>query len=196
MDLVIDCDALNDHLNGNVVLLIDELNILGMPLENDAAQLLREMFLDKRGRFLVFTSHFPVSIEGDAAQAIDLLAKSANVPPSLRGISTVNMSLGNTLTELRAMSTACEALTEETAAWLAYIPSLIYCSMNDTGIHGVVTPSMRFKQMNIIVEPGKKLDTLKRFVEELLSGQRDPEVARYYGAFASVGADTSVSYPL
>lgn len=196
LDLVIDRDALNDKLNGNVVLLIDELNILGMPLENDAAQLLREMFLDKRGRFLVFTSHFPVSIEGDAAQAIDLLGKSADVRPSLRGISTVNMSLGNTLTELRAMSTACEALTEETAAWLAYIPSLIYCSMNDTGIHGVVTPSMRFRQMNITVEPGKKLDTLKRFVEELLSGQRDPEVARYYGAFASVGADTSVSYPL
>mmetsp|Transcript_26211 Transcript_26211/g.36057 ORF Transcript_26211/g.36057 Transcript_26211/m.36057 type:complete len:112 (-) Transcript_26211:370-705(-) len=50
--------------------------------------------------------------------------------------------------------------------------------------------------MNILVEPGKRFDVLQRFVMELLDGQKDPVVAQYYGAFASVGANTLVSYPL
>ena len=68
--------------------------------------------------------------------------------------------------------------------------------MNDMGKYGVVTPSARFKQMNIAVEPGKELEVLLRFAKELLFGQHDPLVAQYYGAFASVGADSLVSYPL
>jgi hypothetical protein len=199
LNLVVDRDALEAHLGNNVVLLIDELNILGMPLDSGAAELLREMFLDRSGRFLVFTSHFPVSIEADALKALeasDLLGKSVNKPPSLRGVSTVNMSLGKTLTELRAMSKKCEGLTEEQAAWLAYIPSLIYLLMNFMGIHGIVSPSMRFTQMNIVVLPDAKLDLLDRFVSQLLRGQRDPVVEHYYGAFASVDANGLVSYPL
>jgi hypothetical protein len=108
----------------------------------------------------------------------------------------VNMPSARTLQELRDMSPACAALTEERAAWLAHIPSLIYIAMNGIGRHGVVTPSTRFAQMNITVDPGSELDVLQRFVRELRSGQRDPAVARYYGALATVGADYLVSYPL
>ena len=118
---------------------------------------------------------------------------------SQRGILTVNMSLANDLVDLRSMSTACEGLTEEGAAWLGYIPSLIYCTMENTGMHGggVVTPSMRFRQTEIAIEPGpQRLKILQRFVWELLSGQRDPIVAPYYSRFSSVGANSLVSYPL
>jgi hypothetical protein len=197
--IVVDREALDKHLgDDNVVLLIDELNILsaGMPLDSDAAKLLREMFLDRAGRYLVFTSHVPVSIEAYEYRADNFLGTVAHSPPSLRGVLTVDMSLARTLEELRGMSMECGALTEERAAWLGYIPSLIYVVMNDTGKFHVVTPSMRFIQMNIVVEPGHKPNVLQRFVDELLSGQRDPVVARYYGAFASVGADYRVSYPL
>ena len=62
-----DREALDIHLGNNVVLLIDELNSLGVPLDSGAAELLSEMFLDRAGRFLVFTSHFPVPIEADSA---------------------------------------------------------------------------------------------------------------------------------
>jgi hypothetical protein len=188
--IVEDRTTLDQHLGENVVLLLDELNNFDLPLDSDTAEMLREMFLDKAGRFLVFTCHFPVSIETDQIRASDILGKK--VPPSLRGISTVNMSQASAVSELRGMSVACEALTEQKAAWLAYIPSLIYCTMNN----GVMTPSNRFKQMQIIVEPGDQLNILKRFVGELLTGQRDPQVAHYYGAFASVGANALVSYPL
>jgi hypothetical protein len=64
--IVVDREALDKHLgDDNVVLLIDELNMLGagMPLDRDAAALLREMFLDRAGRYLLFTSHVPFSIE-------------------------------------------------------------------------------------------------------------------------------------
>eukprot|EP01033_Poteriospumella_lacustris_P016295 gene16295-11651_t len=199
--LVVDREALDRHLGDhhhNVVLLLDELNNLGAPLDADAAALLREMFLDRAGRFLVFSSHFPVAIEGNDVMASDFLgrAQCAPNPASGRGVSMVNMSLGSTLQELRDMSTACEALTEQKAAWLAYIPSLIYITMNNTGRRSVVTPSTRVAQMNITVDTGSQLDVLQKFVMELRSGRRDPLVARYYGALASVGADLRVSYPL
>ena len=191
-NLVVDRKALDQHLGENVVLLIDELNSLGAPLDGDAAEILREMFLDRSGRFLVFSSHFPVSIETDTVQASVI----ASAPASLRGVLNVNMSLASTLAELRGMSVDCEALTEENAAWHGYVPSLIYLTMT-IGMHdGVVTHSMRFAQMNISVEPDKCLDVLKRFVGELLSGQRDPVVTRYFGAFANVDANSRVSYPL
>ena len=190
-NLVVDRKALDQHLGENVVLLlIDELNNLGASVEGDAAEILREMFLDRSGRYLVFSSHFPVSIEADAVQARGVMGAIPNAPSSLRGVLLVNMSLASTLVELRGMSKDCEALNEEGAAWHGYVPSLIYLAMTYSG---VVTPSMRFAQMNISVERDHKLDVLERFVGELLSGQRDPVVTRYFGAFASVGANSLVS---
>jgi hypothetical protein len=190
LNLVVDREALDLHLGDNVVLLIDELNNLGMPLDSDAAKLLRQMFLDRARRHLVFTSHFPVSIESKKIGASEFLG-NATVPPSSRLVITVDMPLAGTLSELRGMSVECEALTEERAAWLAYIPSLTYCTMKDAK-----APSVRFSQMDITVETSEQQDLLKRFVSELLSGRRDPVVARYYGAFASVDAKFQVSYPL
>lgn len=94
----------------------------------------------------MFSSHFPVFIEADTIQARDVMGVVANAPASLRGcVSTVNMSLASTLAELRGMSVACEALTEEGAAWLAYIPSLIYCTMTFSALDGAVIPRTRFK---------------------------------------------------
>ena len=57
---------------------------------------------------------------------------------------------------------------------------------------GVVSHSMRFAKMDISVERDHKLDVLKQFVGELLSGQRDPVVTRYFGAFASLGANCHI----
>mmetsp|Transcript_11190 Transcript_11190/g.15423 ORF Transcript_11190/g.15423 Transcript_11190/m.15423 type:complete len:127 (+) Transcript_11190:432-812(+) len=110
LNLVVDRDALDRHLGDGVVLLIDELNNLGVPLDTDARQLLREMFLDKAGRYLAFTSHFPVSV--DAASS---------------------------LSELRGMSVACEALTEDSAAWLGYIPSLVFCTMAYSKVRAIAS---------------------------------------------------------
>ena len=147
--LVADRAVLDVCLGDNVVLLIDELNNLGTALDAEAAELLRTMFLDRPGRFLAFTSHVPVSIEPDLqlAKASSFIGSSSVIPVSLRGVSIVNMSSANSLNDLRSMSRACEELTEEQAAWLGYIPSLIYCTMNDKGRLGAVSPKQRFQQM-------------------------------------------------
>jgi hypothetical protein len=185
-NLVVDPEALDHHLGNNVVLLIDELNAIGTP-DRDFAQLLRTMFLDRAGRYLVFTCHYPVSIAG-IYQAVDFLGKS-NDPSSQRGLLTVNMSLAPDLSSLRGMSIECEALTEESAAWLGYIPSLVYCTESYKGIHGIVTPSKRFIDSNIEVPLGRKEEVLKAFVEELLFRQRSNLVSEYYKAFATVDAN-------
>jgi hypothetical protein len=146
LNLVVDRAALVKHLEGNnIVLLIDELNNL-RNLDEDAAGLLRSLFLDLPGRYLVFTSHFPVSIEANTIRAVDLMGQQAR--PSDRGIITVDMSIAHTLDDLKLMSKSCAALTEQEAAWYGYIPSLVYCFKNDTGHGGIVTPSRRFESMN------------------------------------------------
>eukprot|EP01036_Dinobryon_divergens_P041347 gene41347-54799_t len=197
-NLVVDSEALDRHLgqDDNVVLLIDELNSLGVPLDKDAARLLRDMFLDKAGRFLVFTSHIPVSIQSPIYTTGDFIGGT----PSARGVSTVDMSLAKTesdFNELRNMSEKCEALTEERAAWLGYIPSLVFCAMNEMGQSGAMTPRDRFKQLKIAINnPKQKLLLLQGFVDELLTGDRHPDVSQFYSAFQSVGANFKVSYPL
>ena len=196
--LVADRAVLDVCLGDNVVLLIDELNNLGTALDAEAAELLRTMFLDRPGRFLAFTSHIPVSIEPDLqlAKASSFIRSSSVIPVSLRGVSIVNMSSANSLIDLRSMPRACEELIEEQAAWLGYIPSIIYCTMNDEGRLGAFSPKQRFQQMHIAIEPGEEANILKRFVRELLSGERDSVVSGYFGAFVNVGADSSISYPL
>ena len=64
-----------------------------LPLDRDAAELLREMFLDRTGRVLVFTTHVPVSIEADAVMASAFLGRVQSITPLMRGVSIVNMSL-------------------------------------------------------------------------------------------------------
>jgi hypothetical protein len=84
-------------------------------------------------------------------------------------------------------------LTEERAAWLGYIPSLIYCTLNT---HGGLTPKERFQQMAIAIAPNDKREVLKRFIQELLTGTQDSIVSRYYKGLMSVGKNYLVSYPL
>jgi hypothetical protein len=201
LNMVVDSKALDEHLGSNVVLLIDELNSLGARLNGDAAELLCEMFLDRARRFLVFTCRFPASVESDGTvRACGSVGKQSRLPVSFPGISCVDMSLARTVADcrdLRRMSVACAALTEECAAWLGNIPALIYCTVNDMGMVGCITPCDRFRQMGIIIELGMGYDVLlKRFVRELLSSRRDPLVSKYFGPLAVVDAKSLISYPL
>jgi len=75
------------------------------------------------------------------------------------------------------MSRGCEGSTEEKAAWCGYIPSLIYCAMNDEGRAGAVTPKQRFQLMQIAIELGEEKNILMRFVRKMLSGERDPIIS-------------------
>eukprot|EP00981_Chlorochromonas_danica_P007939 scaffold1914_cov147-Ochromonas_danica.AAC.1 len=190
---LIDRDALVNHLKDqNIALLIDKLNNLDN-LDEEAAALLRHLFLDIPGRYLVFTSHYPVSIEANGLRTLDVMGRQRE-KASNRGIITVDMSLAHELDELRGMSSCCEGLTEEEAAWLGYIPSLVYCSKNDAGHHDgcIVTPRRRFWQMNITILIEKKAEVLRFFIRELMSGYRNPTVSRYYASFLSVDENSMI----
>eukprot|EP01039_Chlorochromonas_danica_P007428 gene7426-8215_t len=191
LNIVVDRDALVNHLKDqNTALLIDKLNNLDN-LDEEAAALLRHLFLDIPGRYLVFTSHYPVSIEANGLRTLDVMGRQRE-KASNRGIITVDMSLAHELDELRGMSSCCEGLTEEEAAWLGYIPSLVYCSKNDAGHHDgcFVTPRRRFWQMNITILIEKKAEVLRFFIRELMSGYRDIMSVEYKQIYSSATRDS------
>jgi hypothetical protein len=66
--------------NRKIVLLIDELNVLGVPLDNATSVMLKEHFLDKTGYFLVFSTHVALDLEMN-------FMSNENVPASSRGTS-------------------------------------------------------------------------------------------------------------
>lgn len=81
-------DRLNEinELGKSVVLLIDELNKIGVPLDADTSSFLTKNFLDKKGRYLIFSSHvqFHVDHPSGAAGAANVLTS-----PSGRTIKTL-----------------------------------------------------------------------------------------------------------
>lgn len=134
--------------------------------------------------------------------AADLLGRQST-PPSLRGILTVDMSVASSMEELRSMSAQCASLTKQRASWLGSLPSLVYCDReqvfnddddNDEDI--IVTPSLRFEQMNIEVEPTLQTQVFIEFVRELLGGKNSVLVSKYFGSFVSIDSKFKVSYPL
>jgi len=73
-----------------VVLLIDELNKMGVPLDADTSSFLTENFLDKKGRYLIFSSHvqFHVDDPSGAAGVANVLTS-----PSGRTMKTLSLFL-------------------------------------------------------------------------------------------------------
>jgi hypothetical protein len=145
-----------------LVLLIDELNALSAPIDGAAGGMLRRLFLDKNNRYLVFTTHIPISLEPKAS---DFMTSSFN-PPSPRGCLTVHLPQCIDLNSLRNMSVQCEALTPAEVMLYGGIPSLIY----SIKAMGEMTPNVRFftKFIRHSCDP----DLLKLFVLSVLTGQR------------------------
>jgi hypothetical protein len=66
VDLVCDEEYLEKYIRESerpLILLIDELNCLGNPLQTNAAILLRKMFLDPADRYLVFSTHVYLTVD-------------------------------------------------------------------------------------------------------------------------------------
>ena len=104
-----------------VVLLIDELNMLAVhgrtvELEDDVRQFLKMHFLDPAGRYLVYSSHIPLEVDG-----------FVTVKGSGRFAVSVPQPLSRDLVALRKMSEKCEDMTPSEVAYYGGIPSLLYC---------------------------------------------------------------------
>lgn len=184
-----DEDALLEHITTTaggcpVVLLIDELNILsgGMPLDAKASQFLKRYFLDKKGHYLVFTSHIPYTLDG------------AHIPANPWGYLTVHQPQSTDVSVLRVMSDDCEAITPAQIAIYGGIPSLLFTLMSGRAI----SPSTQLRDQGISVEPAHEFHVLQKFISEVLTGRtnhRQLEV-RQFDIFSSVDPGGFACWPL
>ena len=129
------CDSVTSLLNyidslgySRVVLIVDELNRFGLPVDPELSTFLKVNFLDKKNYYLVFSSHQPLDIEAVRMTASQLYLQSAIQQPGGSGRSVVLPShLPQTcnLSELRLMPD-CNALTQCEVSLYGGIPSLMY----------------------------------------------------------------------
>lgn len=192
--VVCDDDALLTHIEATrgdkaVVLLIDELNRLGAPLDPSASWLLKANFLDPLNRALVFTSHKTIDL--------DFFSKGT----SDRTHEVVPLPVSKDLQLLRSMSEKCASLNSVEAAMFGYIPSLIYSMKADK-------PSLeiRYRKESIIIPQGDgERSVLGEFVRQLLVGNvkydyEDEEpwikTVRKFDVFGSVIKVGYIQFPL
>jgi hypothetical protein len=175
---------------GSCVLLIDELNLLGgaKPLEKGAGRLLRDMFLDRPGRYLVFTTHWPVAVDDSFSE----LAASFGSTPSPRGCLTLPMPVCSDLALLQNMP-GCSALTGARAAIYGGIPSLIYSVISQREL----SPSARFLRWakGNELPRDKRPPVLEAFLSAYITGKASDELT-CFDRFSSQLPDDKVQYPL
>jgi hypothetical protein len=173
--------------NGSkVVLLIDELNMLsGGPLDADVANFLKQEFLDKAGRYLVFTSHIPLNT--DDISKNKLAPYSPTFTPSPRGVVTVHQPLSIELNKLRAMP-GCESLTVSEVTIYGGIPSLIYSAKG----HDLLTPRERFLNQRIKIMGDEQTHVLGWFIRQVLG---DFDIANSVGSTRSAQFYSFASMP-
>jgi len=170
-----------------VVLIIDELNALQVPVDAEAGRMLRSLFLDKKDRFLVFSTHVPLDVETTASEThrADLLIASLAASP--RGVILAPMPSCFDLPTLRAMSPACVDLNPAEVAYYGGVPSLIYSVRL-----GELTPKTRFT--NVISTTVHDVDALEAFVKCVVTGARNSLLARF-DQFGTV-SDSQIRWPL
>ena len=185
-NIVCDETALLKHIDQtsqgkSVVLLIDELNRFGVPIDGPLSVFLKAEFLDRANRYLVFTTHVPMSVDAAAGdeekqpqqpegkKQFELMTSGG----SGRLFKTVHMPQSDDLALLQRMSDACAALTPCELALYGGIPSLIYTFKSGED------PEARFEMekkrgLVSIEEMGDaKPSVLKSFIRSVLSGRVD-----------------------
>jgi hypothetical protein len=82
--------------------LADELNQIGSPLDEESSNFLKAEFLDKAKRYLVFTSHVFMDVEGEAELDKNLAPKRAM--PSVRGVHLARLPV---CTDVKGFAKPC-----------------------------------------------------------------------------------------
>ena len=159
-------EVLQDYLDkmSNVVLLIDELNVLLKPgcadQHKSVGEFVRAQFLDRKGRFFVFSTHFAVT-----AGIQELLGIGVG---SVRDAIPIRMPKSFSLDKLRSMHPDCQSLTGCQVAFYSGIPSLIYTVMTN--------PSFDFEaRFRDIPKPPVDSNLIESFLEEFFTGARRDE---------------------
>lgn len=182
-----------DHIKSEIkklqkpfVLIIDELNYLGDPVEYELSRLLKSKFLDPLNRFLVFSSHVVLDLNVHQPG----LSGQTESP---RDYLTVPLPVSSSLQEIQDMDENCEIMTLAEMILYSGIPSLLYC-VRVRQIHAINRINQIMKNINYV--PKKKL--LLMFVDQLLDGtlhKEEPLLARLQ-ALSTVEEVGKVRFPL
>jgi hypothetical protein len=120
-DLLDRLNEINDE-GKIVVLLIDELNKMGVPLDAEISSFLTKHFLDKQGRYLIFSSHLQFNVD-DASGAVG----AANMLTSTSGrtLKTLPLPFCTDRSVLEAMLGG-NSVTDLKITLSVGIPSLLF----------------------------------------------------------------------
>jgi hypothetical protein len=188
-------EALTKTANGlPVVLLVDELNSLRKPLDVTGACLLREEFLDKKDRYLVFSTHEPMNVD---AVSIDNHIGTVSDPTSQRGFIPLQMPFSTDVRAYHAMfGDASIYPTPVQVAIYGGIPSLLYSSLTASTVN--VKPRSRCLShfSNNEVNPAIRKILCNEFVEEFFTGDRSHANVRRLDIFSSVDNNDKSHWPL
>lgn len=173
------------------VLLIDELNIVGNPLDVEASNLLKSLFLRKKNRMLAFTTHVPMTADYDVKNFMANLSNGGNF--------AISQPYSTDLAQLQMMHDTCSGLTAIEAAFYGYCPALIFSGK----AHSIIASEKFRSSSPYRVDKVHSFDVVCDLIAELRTG--DPrwgvqeignnkcaEHRRYY-AFCSVSTDQSGS---
>ena len=120
-DLLVHLDYINRQ-GKIIVLLIDEQNKMGVPLDGETSSLLTRHFLDKEGRYLVFSSHLQFNVDSvlSAAGAARMLSS-----PSGRTLKTLPLPFCTDRSVLQGMLGG-SSVSDLMITLSVGIPSLLY----------------------------------------------------------------------
>lgn len=166
-----------------MILLIDELNSLKYPLDEETSMFLKENFLDKRNRYLVYTTHLFMEVDDPTMVATTW---------HYRDMKIISPSECFNVKEMKKLP-GCEAVTSAEVALYGGIPSLVYSVKNK-----LFSPEERFIfffQRNLRLSEIEKREMFKDFVECIISGGPTNSL-QLFEKFASGGKGYRLKFPL
>jgi hypothetical protein len=187
--------ALEDYIQRSIaqrgrpfLLLIDELNSLANPPDEEAASLLRRVFLDPMNRYLVFSTHLPVFVDTTVSTVLGQIG----VRGSRRGLKFAQMPESWDATVLRAMSPSCAGITKTEITLYGGIPSLLFSVKTASDL----SPKERFADFQARHLPlNTDNNVLFQMLDTILTGSRSC-VLSMFEPFSTVSADGEIRFPL
>jgi hypothetical protein len=164
-------DTVGNSGKKKIVLLIDELNRLSAPLDEDTSIFLKEKFLDKPNRYLVFTTHVQLILGNN------------------RSYKTVPQPKCREFNEFQVIP-ECDSLTPVEICLYSRIPALIYSVKT-----GKFNPSKYFNDQNIVIPKDSRDFVLMNFIKELLNGKTHNNM-HLFDALAQFTSENKLRWPL
>ena len=148
--------------------------------------MLRQLFLDKPNRYLVFSSHIPLDVDPQASRFL----QSSSHPASARECLVMDFSACLDVGLLRTMSPECSGLNPCEVAFYGGIPSLIYSVQTL-----YFNPQVRFRRKFCQGSLGKNSALFSLFVSSLYDGNLRPEFCPFE-EFGILTPYSQITWPL